>query len=139
MKTLLRPFLLLLCLTTLSLAGCKKDECTKPTPPNTIIGSWKLTNRQCFCAPAPTPNETLTLTATGFSFYSNGQLTASGTYVAATASNWCGGSSVPALRFTYSANGWTPRDVVATLTGTKLVLDYGGCLDAPVDTYQRIP
>jgi hypothetical protein len=42
------------------------------------------------------------------------------------------------VRFAYVNANSVPTDVVATVTGDKLVLDYGSACDAPLNTYQRV-
>lgn len=131
--TVRRPLLFGL---VLLLAGCDKKADEKPS--TALSGTWKLLSQQCFCAATPLPNETITFTDAEFSIAKNSIVITQGSY-AATAGSVCGGTSVPALRFTYANSNWTPRNVVSTLSGNTLVLDYGGCLDAPVDTYVRLP
>ncbi|ALW87036.1 hypothetical protein AUC43_19340 [Hymenobacter sedentarius] len=85
------------------------------------------------------PNEILKLTDSGFSFYQDGQPTAYGNYAVANGGNSCSGTQpVPVVRFAYANANAVPQDAVFTLNGNKLVLDYGGCLDAPVNTYERL-
>ena len=125
---------ILLVLVALSLAGCKKDT----DAPMGLVGTWQLVNRQCFCLRTPLPNETVVFTATEFSFFTDGQLTAHGTYATATAPWRCSGTTpVPVVLFTYATSTWPPEATDLTVTGNSLVIDHGGCLDAPVDTYTR--
>ena len=117
-----------------SLAGCKKDADT----PTGLVGTWRLINRQCFCLRTTLPNETVVFTATEFSFFTDGKLTARGTYANTTAPWRCSGTTpVPVLLFTYATPIWLPEATDLTVTGNSLVIDHGGCLDAPVDTYIR--
>ena len=126
--------LIALVLVTFSLAGCKKDADT----PTGLVGSWRLVNRQCFCARTPLPIETVVFTAREFSFFTDGQLTARGTYANTTAPWRCSGTTpVPVVLFTYATPSWSPEATDLTVTGNSLVIDHGGCLDAPVDTYTR--
>ncbi|MCC3155270.1 lipocalin family protein [Hymenobacter sp. BT770] len=116
------------------LAGCKKDAATFPS----LAGTWQLTAHQCYCPQAPLANELVKFTDSGFSFYKDGQPTTYGSY-SYTTGQACGSSTtVPMARFAYANANAGPRDIVFTLSGDKLVLDYGGCLDAPVDTYERL-
>jgi hypothetical protein len=126
---------LLVLVVAIAISACKKEAGLNTG----LIGSWRLTSRQCECLPAPTPNETVSFTATGFSFYKNGQFYGNGTYADTTAT-LCGSSTpVPALRLTYSTLKLYPPTAGVTVTGNTLVLDYGGPCDAPVDTYVRLP
>ena len=120
------------------LAGCQKDSGTFPGEsfPG-LAGTWQLTARQCFCSRTPLPNEIAKFTDTDFSFYKDGQPTTFGSYTLASGKSCSGTPSVPVVHFAYT-NTTTPQDVVFTLSGNTLVLDYGGCLDAPVNTYVRL-
>ena len=119
----------------LLLAGCdKKDD---EMPCTSLSGTWKLLSRQCYCAANPSPNETITFTATEFVITKNRVVTTQGSYVATTGVV-CGGASAPALRFTYANSSGTSYLVASALSGNTLVLDYGGCVDAPIDTYVRL-
>jgi hypothetical protein len=131
------PLSLLLAIAAATLAGCSKDDCSKPSGEG-LIGTWKLVDRQCYCLPAPTPNETATFTATSFAFFSNGQLRYSGTYAPATVTVCGMSSSAPGLRLNSSQPIIGSPEVQYTITGNQLVLDYGGPCDAPRDTYERV-
>ncbi len=136
MKFSFRYSLPLLLATSTGLLSCKKDA---PALGTGLIGTWKLTQRQCYCPQAPVPNELVVFTATRFSFYKNNSLASSGTYADTTASI-CGTTPpAPALRLTYFSSSQLPQSfsVAASISGNTLVLDHGGCLDAPVDTYER--
>ncbi|WP_426060841.1 hypothetical protein [Hymenobacter sp. B1770] len=129
----LRPYLLSLLASGSMLTGCEKESDSL----SGLAGTWKLTNRECFCVPAPVPNETATFTNSEFSFYKEGQLSASGTY-AFTEGKTCGGSTlIPVARLTYATLNNPPTDVVVTVAGNTLVLDYGIACDAPRETYKR--
>lgn len=140
MKNRLPLFALLLISGVGNLTGCKK---TAAGAEDGLVGTWRLTNRQCYCPPnLPVPNETVTFTATTYSFYRNGVLATAGDYRSATATP-CGSTSpVPGLQFapTYPSSPavrlGTTRAAV-TRTGNTLVLDYGSPCDAPRDTYER--
>lgn len=121
----------------IALAGCSKDNCSTPSG-ESLVGTWKLVERQCYCVPGPTPNETVTFTPTTFSFFANGQLRNTGTYASATVTI-CGMSNpAPGLLFSSNQPNVGSPESQYTLTGNLLVLDYGGPCDAPRDTYVRI-
>ena len=133
MNSLLRSFRLVL-LSVGLLQGCKKDS----DSPTGLAGTWKLTDRQCFCPRLPLPNEMVVFTNTKFTFYREGQRTVYGNYSYGTGRT-CGGSAlVPVIHLAYVNANSVPQDVVVTVTGNTLVLDYGGPCDAPVNTYQRV-
>jgi hypothetical protein len=123
-----------------SLSSCKKY--TDPQADSGLIGTWRLVNRQCNCAPTPLPNETLTFTATTFAFnrfapHLGYDLFMSGTYQPA-AVKLCGlPTSNPGLRLTDAVANIGPRDLQFTLQADTLVLDYGSPCDSPRDTYVR--
>jgi hypothetical protein len=133
MNSLLRSFLLVL-LSVGLLQGCKKDSDT----PTGLAGTWKLTDRQCFCPRTPMPNETVVFTNTEFTFYREGQRTVYGTYSYGTGSICGVGTATPVLRFAYANPNSTLQAATSTVTGNTLVLDYGGPCDAPVNTYKRV-
>ena len=98
---------LLLSVSAASLLGCQKI-CPVPDPEAVggtgLVGTWKLTARQCFCPPqTPVPKETIVFTSSTFTVYENGQLKTSGTYTPATGT-LCGGAGIPndAARNTYT-------------------------------------
>ena len=124
-------------LALLSLLSCQKE---KATP--SLEGTWRLINRQCYCAPAPVPDETVTFTATRFTFFRGNRGMRLGDYALGTAAVPCftNGTRGPALLLTDS-NATTisgPPTVQYHFNGNTLVLDYGGPCDAPVDTYERL-
>ncbi len=116
-----------------NLSSCKHDSDT--IYPDGLTGNWKLINRQCECAPN-VPNERLVLEQAGhFTFYRDGQPTRSGTYTLGTTVSSCGATaSEPAI---YFDSGARPSGVGYSLTNGRLILDYGGPCDSPVDTYER--
>ncbi|GAB3869510.1 hypothetical protein GCM10028824_16610 [Hymenobacter segetis] len=131
---------LLLLLVSASFSSCKKDS--EPRADSGLIGTWRLVNRQCYCAPTPLPNETLTFTATTFTFSRFAPQPApypftNGTYQPA-AVTLCGLPNPGAgLRLTDAVANIGPRDVQFTIQADTLVLDYGSPCDAPRDTYVR--
>ena len=136
MKTLMRPFLLVALLASGFLSGCKKDSDSFPS----LVGTWQLTNRVCYCPPAPLPNEMVEFTKSEVTFYQDGKPTVHGTY-AFTMSKACGRpDAIPSVRFAFMNADAIPQDIKVTVSGNKLILDYGsGCLaDAVVDTYERL-
>lgn len=132
---------LLLASTLLGLASCQKEATTPAS--TTLDGTWRLTNRQCYCAPARVPDETVTFTTTRFTFYSGNRGMRLGDYTLGTAAVPClnNGTTGPALQLTYlnatAVPG--PPPIQYRLDGNTLTLDYGGPCDAPVDTYERLP
>ena len=143
MKTSFYATVLLLGTVATGLAGCKKEQSAEP---NTgLQGTWKLTDRQCFCVRVPLPNETLMFTDTRFAIHINGNLGTNGSYtINHTRAGLCGDTAsapFPVLQFIYPINGMVlpPRPTGFTLNGNTLVLDYGSPCDAPRDTYQRLP
>ena len=138
MKSVFSYVALLGLATTLSFTGCKKSA--DPVAEG-LAGRWQLTSRQCFCPQAPFPNEMVVFTPTNFSFYKNSLLTASGTYLLTTITAPCssGANVVSGLRFTVTSGTPFSHSAAYTVSSSKLVLDYGGPCDAPVDTYTRLP
>lgn len=126
--------------TLLSLISCQKEA---PSPAPVLEGTWRLTNRQCYCVPAPLPDETVTFTATRFTFYSGNRGMRHGDYTLSTAAVPClnNGLVGPALHLTYSTASTSPGPATIQYhrNGNTLTLDYGGPCDAPVDTYERLP
>ena len=137
MKSVFSYVALLGLATTLSFTGCKKSA--DPVA-EALAGRWQLTSRQCFCPQAPFPNEIVVFTPTNFSFYKNSLLTASGTYLLTTITAPCssGANVVSGLRFTVTSGTPFSHSAAYTVSSSKLVLDYGGPCDAPVDTYTRL-
>ena len=136
MRHLLVP---VLAATLLSLAACQKDTAA---PASSLEGTWRLTNRQCFCAPAPVPDETVLFTATRFTFFRGNRGMRLGNYSPGTATVPCfnNGTTGPALLLTDS-NATTipgPPTIQYRLDGNTLTLDYGGPCDGSVDTYERL-
>lgn len=128
-----------LLLVSASFSSCKKDA--DPQADASLIGTWRLVNRQCYCALLPLPNETVTFTATTFAFTRptpNPYLFTNGTYQPA-AVTLCGLPNPGAgLRLTDALANIGPRDVQFTIKADTLVLDYGSPCDAPLDTYVRV-
>ena len=122
-------------LVALALTGCAKSS----GPKLSLIGSWKLVDRQCRGCPTSTPDETITFTATGFTFYENGHFVADGTYADMTASLCGGPTTTPVVRFTYRSLKLRPFNAAAATLANTLMLDYGGECDAPIDIYRRRP
>ncbi|MCI1186452.1 hypothetical protein MON38_03420 [Hymenobacter sp. DH14] len=135
MRQFLTP---VLAVALLGMASCQKK--TAPAP--SLEGTWRLTNRQCECAPTPLPDETVTFTPTQFTFYGGSRALRLGQYLLTTAAVRCfnNGTTAPTLQFTYSAasSSLGPATVQYNLDGNTLTLDYGGPCDAPVDTYERL-
>ncbi|MBD2766327.1 hypothetical protein IC235_00290 [Hymenobacter sp. BT664] len=135
----LRSFLLPL-FVSISLVSCKKDTSVSPTG---LIGTWKLTNRECYCLPMSRPDESVTFTGKNFSFCKDGRIISEGTYTKTTGPVECGSTTqVPILRL--AGTSGVIHQVVATIDGRTLVLDYraegGGCIsDTSIDTYERLP
>ena len=136
MRHLLVP---VLAATLLSLAACQKETAA---PASSLEGTWRLTNRQCFCAPAPVPNETVLFAAARFAFFRGGRALQFGGYTLGTAAAPCfnNGTTGPALHLTYSAASTNlgPPNTQYRLDGNTLTLDYGGPCDGSVDTYERL-
>lgn len=130
--------LLFVLLASASFSNCKKESELRPD--SALVGTWRLVNRQCYCAPAPLPNETLTFTTNTFAFTRptpNPYLFTNGTYQPAAVA-LCGlATSAVGLRLTDAVANIGPRDVQYKLQADTLVLDYGSPCDAPRDTYVR--
>ena len=127
-------------LALLGLLSCQKEKAATPSP--NLEGTWRLTNRQCYCAPAPVPDETITFTTTRFTFFRGNRGLRLGSYALGTAAVPClnNGTTGPALLLT-DADATTipgPPTIQYRLDGNSLILDYGGPCDAPVDTYERL-
>jgi len=124
-----------------SLAGCEEDAASSPRPEGKgLVGTWRLTSRQCYCPQAPVPNETVTFTATDVVFHRNGQLLSQGSYDFTTGGLCGSNASGPLLRFSYTlpSQPTATRLAIVTENGNTLVLDYGGPCDGPVDRYERM-
>ncbi|MGY3089575.1 hypothetical protein ACVWYF_002623 [Hymenobacter sp. UYAg731] len=136
----MKRFALLLLMTSAGFSSCKKD--TDPQADANLIGTWRLVNRQCYCAFLSLPNETLTFTATTFAFSRVAPqpgygLFTGGTYQPATVA-LCGRPTAGAgLRFADAVANVGTCDAQFTIQGDTLVLDYGSPCDAPLDTYVR--
>ncbi|MDB5267831.1 MAG: hypothetical protein JWP58_871 [Hymenobacter sp.] len=130
----------LLLLVSASLSSCKKDAA--PQANSSLIGTWRLVSRQCYCAPTPLPNETLTFTATTFMFnrfapQPGYELFMSGTYQPVAVTLCSLPTASAGLRLSDAVANIGPRDVQFTIQADTLKLDYGSPCDAPRDTYVR--
>ena len=131
---------MLLLLVSVGFSSCKKDA--DPRSDSGLIGTWRLVNHQCYCAPTPLASETVTFTATTFTFSRFAPqpgygLFMSGTYEPANVT-LCGLPNPGAgLRLTDAVANIGPRDVQFTIKVDTLILDYGSPCDAPRDTYVR--
>ncbi len=116
----------------LGLSACKRDR--DSICPDNLVGTWTLVNRQCFCPRTPVPPESITFEeGGGYILLRDGQRTR-GTYTFGTESRCNAGEPAVVLIADYSSLASSAR---YTITGCTLTLDYGGCLDAPIDTYER--
>jgi hypothetical protein len=104
------------------------------------VGTWRLTNLQCYCPAGWLPDEQLLLEADlRYQLYQGGRLKSAGRY-ATSQGNLCGqAGSQLLLRLTPDSTGAYAPSGAFTLQGNKLVIDQGSeCLaDAPVATYKR--
>jgi hypothetical protein len=149
MKNAFHSFQLpVLLLVASALAGCNKEAAVGLAAPEQkasvaagLEGTWRLTERQCFCQPGQkVPNEVVTFTATTFAFSKNNSPISSGTYSRADSASMCGQvAKTPALRFVYTAGpGSALRNPSINLAGDTLTMDYGIACDAPRETYVRL-
>lgn len=134
MRRALSAFALLL-----SLGGCTRQP-ADPAPSDELVGTWHLTNLQCYCPAGWLPDEQLLLEANRrYQLYRGGKLLSAGRY-ATSQGSLCGqGASQALLRLVPdSAGAYAPSGAYA-LQANKLVIDQGSaCLaDAPVATYKR--
>jgi hypothetical protein len=139
MKYALFFSLLLFLATSSGIISCKKSG--EPAP--SLEGTWRLTNRSCYCPPAPTPQETITFTGNRFSTSLNGSLSYEGSYSSISTSK-CGKTKAKGVRLLRDSAPnikVAPQEAIVTRTGNTLVLDYNTeCLvDGPVDTYELLP
>ena len=129
-----------LLLLTASLAGCR-HEADLPSPAN-LLGTWRLTDRQCYCAVAPVPDETITFEASQrFQLFRNGKLAAEGSY-ALSRSPACGETIArDQLRLAATTAGVAVPTGAYTVQNQTLVIDQTNqCVsDGPVYTYTRQP
>jgi hypothetical protein len=130
----------LLLLTGASLAGCGTDA-DLPSPDN-LIGTWRLTDRACYCAAAPIPDEVITFDNNQrFQIVRNGALAAEGTYALSRAPA-CGESADrDQLRFEVATAGaYAPTGAYAVQYRTLVIDQTNKCIsDGPVYTYTRQP
>jgi len=134
MKKLL-PLLLL----AASLAGCAR-EADSPTPA-TLLGTWRLTDRMCYCAASPLPDEVLTFaTDQRFQLFRNGTLVADGTY-SLSRSPSCGETIARnQLRLATIAKTYVPTGAYTVQDQTLIIDQTNGCVsDGPIYTYTRQP
>ncbi|MGI4835154.1 MAG: hypothetical protein ACRYFK_17005 [Janthinobacterium lividum] len=122
----------------LSFGGCQPQA--TPAPSDELVGSWRLTNLQCYCPAGWLPDEQLLLEANRrYQLYQGGQLKSAGSY-ATSQGSLCGqGTSKTLLRLTPDSTGAYTRNGSYTLQANRLIIDQGSeCLaDAPVATYKR--
>lgn len=126
----------------LGLEGCGQHP-TAPAAeapaPATVVGTWQLTRLETGRANNPLPNQRLTLTSTQqLQFYTDGKLTAEGTYTLATGSACSAAASPdPLLRVALSTpNAYAPHGNY-TLRGDTLIIDQCLAADGPRYTFQR--
>lgn len=118
----------------LSLSACKPD---KDAGPAIIVGRWQLTNVECYCILNSTPNHAVEFKADGsVVFYKDNKEEARGTYTFATGKNPCSTGDVPVLEFK-NAPGPYGGKAAYTIEPSKLVIDYGSCVDLFRFTYRR--
>jgi hypothetical protein len=121
------------------LSGC--HEADLPSPDN-LIGTWRLTDRVCYCAASPLPDEIITFEPSQrFQVFRNGMLAAEGSY-ALSRSPACGESmDRDQLRFTVTTAGAYAPTGAYTVQNQTLVIDQTNkCFsDGPVYTYTRQP
>jgi hypothetical protein len=123
-----------------SLAGCR-PEADLPSP-DTLIGTWRLTNMACYCTASPTRDETITFdTNQRFQLFRGGTLAAEGTY-ALSRGPACGETiDRDQLRLAATTAGAYVPTGAYTVQGQTLVIDQTNqCVsDGPVYTYTRQP
>ncbi len=123
----------------ISLSGCRHDS--DSPGPDTLVGSWHLTNRMCYCPAGPPPDETLVFDANPhFQLFRAGKLAYEGVYATSQGAVCAGAPSQSLL----TLNGAVAAVILSpsgayTLQNSTLVIDQGSyCLaDAVVSTYQR--
>jgi len=122
------------------LGGLHSCQQADPTPSEALVGTWHLTNLQCYCPAGWLPDEQLLLEANQrYQLYRGGQLKSAGSY-AISQGNLCGqGASQSLLRLTPDSTGAYAPSGAYALQANKLVIDQGSaCIaDAPVATYKR--
>ena len=135
----IKKFFPLLALTA-SLAGCR-HEADLPGPAD-LLGTWRLTNRQCYCTAAPVPDETITFEASQrFQLFRSGKLAAEGSY-ALSRSPACGETIArDQLRLAATTAGVAVPTGAYMVQNQTLVIDQTNqCVsDGPVYTYTRQP
>lgn len=130
----------LLLLLAASLAGCTHDA--DSPGPATLVGTWRLTDRMCYCAAAPLPDETITFTTDQrFRLLRNGTLAAEGTY-ALSRGPACGETTDrDQLRLVATTAGaYVPTGAYTVQSQTLVIDQTNKCVsDGPVYTYTRQP
>jgi hypothetical protein len=131
--------ILSLLLLAASLAGCAREA--DSLSPATLVGTWRLTDRMCYCAASPLPDEVLTFaTDQRFQLFRDGTLAADGTY-SLSRGPACGETiDRDQLRLATIARTYVPTGAY-TVQGQTLVIDQtNGCVsDGPIYTYTRQP
>ena len=134
MKKIL-PLLLL----AASLASCEREA--DSLSPATLVGSWRLTDKMCYCEASPLPDEVLTFaTDQHFQLFRSGTLAAEGTY-SLSRSPSCGETiDRDQLRLATTAKTYVPTGAY-TVQGQTLIIDQTNeCVsDGPIYTYTRQP
>ena len=128
-------YVLLLTSGLFSLSACEPDQDAGPA---LIVGRWQLTGVECYCLPGQTlPNEALEFKTDGsvVSYRDNKELSR-GTYTFGTGKSPCSTDTVPVIQFknTSPLHGGSPA---YTIEPSKLVIDYGSCVDSFRLTYRR--
>lgn len=122
-----------------NLAGCAREA--DSLSPATLVGTWRLTDRMCYCAASPLPDEVLTFTTEQrFQLFRDGTLAADGTY-SLSRSPACGETIArDQLRLVTIARAYVPTGAY-TVQGPTLIIDQtNGCVsDGPIYTYTRQP
>lgn len=119
----------------LGLSACKPDQDAGPA---LIVGRWQLTGVDCYCLPGQSlPNNALEFKTDGsVVYYRDNKEVSSGTYTFSTGKSPCSTDTVPVIQF--KNTGTLPSGSPAyTIEPSKLVIDYGSCVDSFRLTYQR--
>jgi hypothetical protein len=117
------------------LSACKPD---KDAGPAIIVGRWQLTSVECYCIPGQSlPNVAIEFKTDGsvMSYRDNKEISR-GTYTFATGKSPCSTDDVPVIQFDSPTTlyGGSPA---YTVEPSKLVIDYGSCVDLFRLTYRR--
>lgn len=121
------------------LGGCTRQQ-ADPAPSEALVGTWRLTNLQCYCPAGWLPDEQLLLEANQrYQLYRGGQLKSVGRYTTSQGSLCSQGASQSLLRLVPDSTGAYAPSGAYVLQGNQLVIDQGSaCIpDAPVATYKR--